>query len=110
MSTAKKASRRLVQPRPEHYTQRTREDGEVEDVLVGPYSLAQRNKFFNVHISLYMTRHKDAKIAKARTAAFQRWRNLVFSTIGDEYVPITDVKQAKHPKDVVVLFKDQEAS
>lgn len=102
MGGTKKADHRLVQPRPEHYTQRQREDGEIEDVLVGIYSLEQRNHFFKTHISLYLTRHPDAKHYKAKKAAFQRWRNLVFATIGDEYVPVTDPKKAK---DVMKVYK-----
>jgi hypothetical protein len=102
MSGTKKADHRLVQPRPEHYKQRAREDGVIEDVLCGPYSLEQRNKYFRTHISLYMTRHPSANPSKARDATFQRWRNLVFATIGDEYVPMIDPKNVR---DVVKVFK-----
>lgn len=101
MSTNKKADHRLVQPRPEHYKQRVREDGETEDVLVGPYSLEQRNRYFRTMISLYMTRHPDRKHSQAKQAAFHKWRNLVFATIGDEYIPVT---KAKASKDAVKLL------
>lgn len=104
MSNYKKADHRLVQPRPEHYADRLREDGKLESVLVGPYSLKQRNAFFRVQVSLYMTRHQGAKPADAKRAAFTKWRNLVFATIGDEYVPVTDPKNAK---DAVKLLKDK---
>lgn len=99
----KKADHRLVQPRPEHYKQRTREDGTIEDVLCGPYSLEQRNRYFKTMISLYMTRHPEAKHYVAKRAAFTRWRNIVFATIGDEYVPVKPGD--KRPKDAVRLEK-----
>ncbi len=102
MATTKKADHRLVQPRPEHYKTRVREDGIEEQVLCGPYSLAQRNKYFSVMIGLYMTRHPRASHKQAKSAVFTRWRNLVFATIGDEYVPVTNVKEAK---DAVKLYK-----
>lgn len=103
MSNYKKADHRLVQPRPEHYKKRTGPDGEENDVLCGPYSLEQRDKFFDVHISMYMTRHPNAKRAQAKQVTFSKWRNLVFATIGDEYVPATGMK------DVVKVFKPKKA-
>lgn len=103
MSTSKKASRRLVQPRPEHYKQRVREDGKTEDVLCGPYSIAQRDKWFEVQISLALTRNPNLTNERARRATFQKWRNLVFSTIADEYVFVASKKKADHPDDVVIV-------
>lgn len=107
MSNSKQADHRLVQPRPEHYAQRTREDGSIEDVLVGPYTLEQRNRYFKIMISLYMTRHPDAKHMQAKRMTLVKWRNLVFATIGDEYVPVTDIKQAKN---IVKVFPKKEES
>lgn len=100
-----KADHRLVQPRPEHYTERIREDDEKEMVLVGPYNLKQRDAYFRAMSSLYLTRHQDAKPDKVRRAIFQKWRNLVFSTIGDEYVPVKDPKTAKN---AVKIFDKKE--
>ena len=99
MSRTVKADHRLVQPRPEHYVERVREDGEVEKVLVGTYTLQQRNKYCKVMTSLYMTRHPDSTWDNARRKVFGQWRNLVFATIGDEYVPATT------NKDIVKLYK-----
>lgn len=89
------ASRRLVQPQPKHYVQRTRDDGQIEDVLVGCYTLEQRSRYFKTMIGLYMTRHPEAKFAEAQKSTFQKWRNLVLASIGDEYVPVKDHKKAK---------------
>lgn len=93
MSNYKKADHRLVQPRPEHYKKR-----DDVDVLCGPYSLEQRDAFFDVQISLYLTRHPERARKDAKQAAFMKWRNLVFATIGDEYVP------AKSKKDAIKVF------
>lgn len=101
MGSSIKADHRLVQPQAKHYVQRTRGDGEVEDVLVGPYSIEQRNRYFKTMISLYMTRHPDAPHFKAKQATFVKWRNLIFSTIRDEYVPVA---KAKAGKDAVKLL------
>ena len=103
MSTSKKASRRLVQPRPEHYKQYVREDGETENILCGPYSLEQRQAWFDVQISLARTRNPEVKYSRAKASAFQKWRNIVFATIGDEYVPVTSLNKVANRDDVVVL-------
>lgn len=83
MSDYVKADHHLIQPRPKDYIERAREDGTLEKVLVGPYSLEQRNKFMKIMISLYMTRHPNQKYARAKQASFHKWRNLVFATLND---------------------------
>lgn len=99
----KPASKRWVQPRPEHYADRTRADGTVEKVLVGIYSLEQRDKYFEAMISLHKTRHPKATQGIANKATFQRWRNMIFATLKDEYVPVK--KGQKRPPEAVELLK-----
>lgn len=107
MGTYKKASRRLVQPRPEHYKDRLNQDGKTESLLCGPYSLEQRDAWFELQISLHQTRHPNGPRSQARRAAMMKWRMLVFATIGDEYVPVKDIKDVKRNPDSVVLLKDR---
>lgn len=97
MATVKKADHRLVQPREEHYK-------ELDGVkyLLGPYSIDQRAAYFESQMSLYLTRHPQRKRSEAKRSAFNKWRTLVFATIGDEYVPITDIK---HAQNTVKVFK-----
>jgi hypothetical protein len=102
MSSYKKADHRLVQPRPEHYIEITREDGKTEQRLVGPYTLQQRDDYFKTMISLHQTRHPKIPHKIARQAVNHKWRMLVFATIGDEFVP---VKNPKKSKDAIKKFK-----
>lgn len=78
MGTYKKASRRLVNPEPQDYKQR---DG--RDILVGPYSLEQRDDYFKVMMSLHSTRHPELKRSQVKQAVFQKWRMMVIAHIQD---------------------------
>lgn len=77
----KKADHRLVQPKPEDYIERKREDGEIDKLLMGPYTLRQRNQYYKAHISLYMTRHPDSTQKQATRAVFNKWRTMVLATL-----------------------------
>lgn len=83
MSRAVKADHRLVQPTDDDYVERTRADGQTERLLVGPYTLKQRQKYLDAVTSLHLTRHPDQKWEQARRKSFTKWRNLVFATIAD---------------------------
>lgn len=85
MSTVKKADHREVQPSAKHYIPRVRPDGKTDNVLVGPYTLDQRDRFFDLQIDLIKTRNPEVTEAQARTLAFQKWRNLVFATLDAQW-------------------------
>lgn len=95
MSTTKKADHRLVQPRPEHYKKAKDSDGQETEVLCGPYSVEQRQRYIDLQKELSKVRNPDIDGKRLKRNASQKWRNLVFSTIGDEFVPVTNPKKAK---------------
>lgn len=81
MSSLIAADQRLFNIGPEHYAKRENPDGKVEKVLVGPYTLEQRDAYFDIMASLYLTRHPKAERKVARTSAFNKWRMVVFATL-----------------------------
>lgn len=99
MSAYKKADHRLVQPRPEHYRMR----GSVK-YLCGPYSLEQHDRYFEAMISLHMVRHPDSKQSDARRTVNAKWRNLIFATIGDEFIA---ANSRKAPNVVEIAIKGE---
>lgn len=80
MGTTKKADHRLVQPREEHYKEY---DG--VKYLLGIYTLDQRARFMENQMELYLTRHPERTRKQAKSAAFHKWRIMVFATLDEQY-------------------------